>query len=310
MNGRKLASIALLVTLFSLLGVALGVYGHTQRALSLEGNNLYSGGSVAVNAPGTELESLLRSAGVSARIFQALPEGDSVRAVIETGRPDPLPLHSGRQFRAADSRAALVGADVPVSRHRGETTFVFRGESYPVVGLLGLRPHSLASDTVLLRDPELFDNTAQSRVIVDGSSIEDVVGGRMEFTSAAAAGAGTDRRTNIDFVSPVLLRFGWILTVVGAVTTGLLAASHARRLHRVLFHLGSRRPRVLIRGTVRLLAGMAPPPLLIFGVAAAIAGPMHPGGALLVFALAPAALIAGVFVAASAWFLWRPHPWG
>ncbi|WP_187976268.1 hypothetical protein [Mycetocola sp. JXN-3] len=310
MNARSLLFIALLVTLFSILSVALGLYNQTQRALSLEGNNLYSSRSISVSTTGAELESLLARSGTSARIFQELPGDTSVRAVIETGHPDPLPLHSGRQLQAGDVRAALVGADVKVNQDQGVTTYEFQGILYPVVGYLGLHANSLVSRTVLLQGPGLFDDTAASRMIVDGSNIDDAVLERLEPAPAAAAGGGTDRRTNIDFVSPVLLRFGWILTVLGAIATGLLAASQSRRLNVVLFQLGARRLHILIRSVVRLLLWMTLPLLLIFGTAAVLSGPMQSTGALLLNTLAPASLIAGVFTVASAWLLWRRHSWG
>lgn len=126
MSPLRLVTIALLVSLFSTMGGVLGTYNQIQTALSLEGNNLYSSQSVDVDEKPSTIRDALEKAGANARVFRDLTNDGTVRAVMEFGRPSPLPLHSGRQLGSGGDRGALVGADVRVTTDKGRKSYVFK----------------------------------------------------------------------------------------------------------------------------------------------------------------------------------------
>lgn len=313
MTPLRLTTIALLVSLISTMGGMLGTYNQIQIALSLEGNNLYSGQSVDVDEKPSTIHDALEKAGANARVYLDLTNDrdatndGTIRAVMEFGRPSPVPLHSGRQLGSSSDRGALVGADVRVTAEKGRKSYVFEGVSYPVVGYLGLHAESLLSHAVLLKGAELFDDDGKARMVVDGPDMADVLGG-LSVTPATHDG-GTDRRTNIDFVSPVLLGFGWALTVVGSVVTGLLAASYGRRLCAVRCQLGHQRVRILAASTARLLLGATGPLLLVSGITLTLSPPVQSAESILWNTLAPATLIVVSFVLGSARTIWRKPSW-
>lgn len=307
MTPLRLVTIALLVSLFSTMGGVLGTYNQIQIALSLEGNNLYSSQSVDVDEKPSTIRDALEEAGGNARVFRDLTNDGTVRAVMEFGRKSPLPLHSGRQLGSGGDRGALVGADVRVTTEKGRKSYVFEGVSYPVVGRLGLHAKSLLSRAVLLKGAGLFDGDGKARMVVDGPDVADILQG-YSVTPATHDG-GTDRRTNIDFVSPVLLGFGGALTVIGSVITGLLAAAYGRRLCAVRFQLGHQRTRILASSTARPLLGAAGPLLLVCGIILSLSPPVQSAGSILWNTLAPATLIVVSFVLASVRTIWRKPSW-
>lgn len=309
MNAQKLLMVALLMTIFSILSISLGTYSLIQKAMSLEGNDLYSNRSVAVDETGPNLRSALKTAHADARVFSDLTDDGSIRAVMETGTPDSIPLHAGRQFKDSDARAALVGADVEVANESGQVSYIFAGTSYPVVGYLGLSDNSLISNVVLLKGAPILEADSTVRMIVDGPTVEKRLSPQITYHPIAAANGGTDRRTNIDYVSPILLRFGWTLTALGGIATGLLAASHQRRYARIRFQVGRVRHAVLARGIARLLTWAVPPLLVTFCVAWLASPPIQATSTILLHTIAPAVLILSVFTLASAWNLWRRPSW-
>ena len=309
MNVKKTVSVALLVVLFATLSAALGTYNQIQAAMSLEGNGLYSTQSVAVNAKISDVVSVLESSHSNARLYRDISGDGSIRPVWEIGNPSPLPIHSGRQLVAGENRVALVGADVRVQRELGKQYYTFEGSAYLVVGQLGLRAKSLVSRTVLLQNPELFEDKIASRLIIDGTSTRVDIAHAFTEAPLTENDSATNRRTNIDVVSPVLLRFGWALTFLGSVATAILAASNRRQLNAVRFQLGHRRVAIIATSLVSLIASVIFPLTLVYLITSATSPPVQSDQSILWNTLAPQALIMLVFMIMSARNLWRRASW-
>ncbi|GAA3708067.1 hypothetical protein GCM10022377_22380 [Zhihengliuella alba] len=308
MSGRTVAMVGGLTLLFMLLGSALSVYNTKQEAITLEGNKLYSTASIRVTGNPREIVRKARTLGPETRIYVQLPGEARVRNLLVD---DPtglnLPLHEGRSFWAGEEKAAIVGAAIPVVDRDGREYFEYDGEIYEVIGRLGAGPDSLLAADVLLSDPaRAFDGSGP--IVVDRVDAYARYVENFGSQGVARMNEDTNRRTNVDFVSPLLLGLGTAIVTAGAVFTGMLAASLLQRRHHVLHLLGHRRLPVLVRsvGQLGLVAVMAGLPAF---AAAVLAGdPMVSGASVLgVEALVASAVVVSFLTAAH---LRRPvAPW-
>lgn len=243
MTHRSLLLVGFLLALFSVLTCTLLTYDARQRALGQEGNHLLSAEAITVTGNARDIVDTL---GADVRVFRALEDNGAVRAVLaSSGTELSFPVHAGRAFRAADSRVALVGAQVPVTTESGSTTVTYDGERYEVIGRLGVKADSLLAVDILLLDPERFAASGEEPLTVDGSHIRDRFAAAFGPEGIEAVSTAVNKRTNIDVISPLILGLGSTLIVLGWVFTGLLARSRTRARTRVLILLGATRRRRL-----------------------------------------------------------------
>lgn len=275
MTAPRWLRIAALLLLFSFLTTSLGVYHYRQGALTLEGNDLYSPSAVeVVDRPQHAVEKLT-AAHSSGRVFAAIDEegnGGNVRSLTTVGIPDAaLPLYEGRQPTERDDRVALVGSRVPL---RAVAEYEFDGARYPVIGRLGTAEKSRVDDQVLIVDERLSEIGADRRVVVDSGAAAGLYRSQIADGWAVPLAAKTNRRTDIDYVSPILLGFGLSVTVLGFALTGAVAGASSRTAAEVAVLVGTLRRRVVIRGVTRLLLLAAP--LVAAGIGARIAFTTEP----------------------------------
>jgi hypothetical protein len=252
-TASKTLSIAALFALFTCLTVALGVYQHRQGALTLEGNSLYSPDAVAINATAAQTTAVLRKAHVTGRIFASLSDDRRIRVVHIQGAPAlQLPIHSGRQPRAGDDRVALVGAAVPLQHEVAADYYVYENTRYTVIAALGLEKASLVADEVLLIDARLFAAGEQA-LVVDSEATGELYQREINEGTVMPLAADTNRRTNIDYVSPILTTFGGGLTLLGFAFAGSLGGASARTRFAVAHLVGEPRWHTVARGAGLLM---------------------------------------------------------
>lgn len=231
MTRRQLSATAALILLAVSLTTLLGLFDARRRVVAAEGNDLRTGQSVRVTAT---LADLLESADAfeaGTKVFVDLDE--DVRAVaVLAGSWSEVPLHSGRALTGAPGEA-LVGADVEVS---GGAVAV-GGTAYEVVGRLGTRTDSLLSRAVVVADPSRFSASPQP-LLLDGPDSARHYTAQFPDRRVEVVDDGTNRRTNVDTVSPVLATLGAIVAALIAVIAGVQAGRWELRTAAVRFTAG------------------------------------------------------------------------
>ncbi|WIE73413.1 hypothetical protein [Curtobacterium sp. MCJR17_020] len=233
MTKRQLTVTAGLVLLAMLLTVLIGVFDARRRVVAVEGNDLRAGQSAWVTATLDELRRARSAFEPGTKVFVDLEE--KVRAVaVLSGRWVDVPLHDGHSLSGRPGEA-LVGADVAV---RGDDLAV-GGKTYTVVGRLGVRADSLLSGDVVLADPSQFSGSPQ-RLLLDGPNSVRHYNAQFPGRSVEIIDDGTNRRTNVDAVSPVLVALSALVVVLIAVVAGLQAGRWELRTAAVRFTTGFR----------------------------------------------------------------------
>lgn len=233
MTKRQLTVTAGLVLLAMLLTVLIGVFDARRRVLAVEGNDLRAGQSAWVTATLDELRRARSAFEPGTKVFVDLEE--NVRAVaVLSGRWTDVPLHDGHSLSGRPGEA-LVGSDVTV---RGDDLAV-GGKTYTVVGRLGVRADSLLSDDVVLADPSQFSGSPQ-RLLLDGPNSVRHYNAQFPGRSVEIIDDGTNRRTNVDAVSPVLVALGALVIMLIAVVAGLQAGRWELHTAAVRFTTGFR----------------------------------------------------------------------
>lgn len=233
MTRRQLTVTAGLVLLAMLLTVLIGVFDARRRVVAVEGNDLRAGQSAWVTATLDELRRARSAFEPGTKVFVDLEE--KVRAVaVLSGRWTDVPLHDGHSLSGRPGEA-LVGSDVTV---RGDDLAV-GGKTYTVVGRLGVRADSLLSGDVVLADPSQFSGSPQ-RLLLDGPNSVRHYSAQFPGRSVEIIDDGTNRRTNVDAVSPVLVALGALVIMLIAVVAGLQAGRWELRTAAVRFTTGFR----------------------------------------------------------------------
>ncbi|MBT1546032.1 hypothetical protein [Curtobacterium aurantiacum] len=233
MTKQQITAIAGLLLLAMLLTVLIGVFDARRRVIAAEGNDLRTGQSAWVTATLDDLERARSAFEPGTKVFVELE--DRVRAVaILSGQWADVPLHDGHALTGRAGEA-LAGADVSV---HGDDMAV-GGKTYNVVGRLGVRADSLLSDDVVLADPSRFSASPQ-RLLLDGPNSVRHYSAEFPGRSVEIIDDGTNRRTNVDAVSPVLVALGALVVMLIAVVAGLQAGRWELRTAAVRFTTGIR----------------------------------------------------------------------
>lgn len=231
MTKQQITAIAGLLLLAMLLTVLIGVFDARRRVIAAEGNDLRTGQSAWVTATLDDLERARSAFEPGTKVFVELE--DRVRAVaILSGQWADVPLHDGHALTGGPGEA-LAGAGV------SGDDIVVGGTSYNVVGRLGVRADSLLSDDVVIADPSRFSASPQ-RLLLDGPNSVRHYSAEFPGRSVEIIDDGTNRRTNVDVVSPVLVALGALVIMLIAVVAGLQAGRWELRTAAVRFTTGIR----------------------------------------------------------------------
>lgn len=234
MTRPQLTATAGLLLLAMLMTVLIGVFDARRRVVAVEGNDLRSGQSAWVDATLAELLHARDAFAPGTKVFVTLEHG--VRAVVVlSGRWVDVPLHDGRALSEAPGEA-LAGADADV--HDDEV--VVGGKPYEVVGRLGVRADSLLADDVVVSDPSQFSTSTQ-RLLLDGRDSARHYNAAFPGRNVEIINEGTNRRTNVDTVSPVLVALGALVATLVAVIAGVQGGRWELRAATVQFTIGVRR---------------------------------------------------------------------
>ncbi len=253
MTLRRGLVIGLLFALLASIGSALLLYKETQQQLTLEGNRLYSTQSIKVEGNLVKILEQWNTSQDNFTVYKPLDNAGSVRSVYSTNYSKiAYPIHRGRAFTQNDTNAALVGAKVELVKRDTGAYFVFEGRDYEVVGYLGRHAESLLENDVLLADPGLFAKNGSESLVVDGPDVATLYSNFFSNDPIEPMNQSTNRRTTIDFVSPILLGLGFGIMAVGSVFVGLLAASHFRARNRVSFLMGRTRTYTTLLSVIQL----------------------------------------------------------
>lgn len=294
-----------MLLLVGCLAVTIGAYRDRQGMARLEGNRLYSSAAVAAAVSPQQARSLVQELGGENRAFVDLDDAGSVRGVV-VGDPAAFrfPTGDGTSFTAAGQPQAVVGALVETRDVDGATVIDAAGAAVPVVGQVGSGQDSLLAYDVVVMDDELFSTTQVAVVTFDGP--DAAAAARSAFGDAVLpVRAGAADRTNVDVMSPVIVRLGVGGLALSAVLSGLVVGSSLRRWLDVSFVLGRTRPQLLGAASTQLVVVAAPAALLAAGAGVAVAlpgGPLLPGWWSLLFAFATTFVAMHVAV-------WRSRPW-
>lgn len=234
MTRGQLAVVAGLLVLATLLTVLTGIFDGRRRLVAAEGNDLRTGESAWVTASLHELDRERSAFAPGTKVFVSLDDGVRGVAVL-AGRWTDVPLHDGHA-PVGTKGEALVGADIEVSND----TISVDGTAYTVVGRLGLRAGSLLSDDVVIVDPSLFSEAPQ-RLLLDGPGSVRRYTAAFPGRSVEVISQGTDRRTNVDTVSPALVALSVLVVMLVTVIAGALAGWWELRAAAVRFRIGIRR---------------------------------------------------------------------
>ncbi|MBB2925535.1 hypothetical protein [Cellulomonas cellasea] len=254
MTPRKALTIGTLLLLLTFLASALGVYDIRQQALELEGNRLYSTESFTAYANAHRILTQATGASGDLRVVKDLTDDGRVRAILaEDYEKLAIPIHAGRTFSSRDHDTALAGSNVALTTRDGVTYYSFEGRDYEVIGRLGLQADSLLAQDIVLNDPALFAAEGDEPLVVDGHGALEAYMAAFGGDDVAAMSGDTNRRTNVDFVSPLLLLFGTCIVAAGLAFTGVLANALLRPHTHVLHVLGSTHLRIFAAGITWLL---------------------------------------------------------
>ncbi|MFK4483631.1 hypothetical protein [Curtobacterium sp. AB7] len=233
MTKQQITATAGLLLLAMLLTVLIGVFDARRRVIAAEGDDLRAGQSAWVTATLDDLERARSAFEPGTKVFVELEDG--VRAVaILSGRWTDVPLHDGHALTGRPGEA-LAGADAGV---HGDDIAV-GGKQYTVVGRLGVRADSLLSDDVVIADPSQFSASPQ-RLLLDGPNSVHHYSAQFPGRSVEIIDDGTNRRTNVDAVSPVLIALGALVVALIALIAGLQAGRWELRTAAVRFTTGIR----------------------------------------------------------------------
>lgn len=282
------------------IGAAATRYELNQRELTFEGNRLLSTESIVTTAA---LADIRRAWSTGDRVTAYLEVDGGVRAVSSTDLGDTAyPVHEGRSFQPGDDGVALAGAHVPVAERDGTEIFVVGDREYEVVGRLGRQPDSLVGYEVLIADSTLFSASRPQPLVLDGADMAQRYAKAFPGAEFSEVDASTNRRTSIDFVSPLVIGLSRGMALVGAMLTGLIAAALLRDRNRVAELVGRSRRRVLAASVLEVAVTLGVVGGLV-GLTWQAAAPVpHPVRAVAVL-VAPALAAVAALVAAL-----RPEP--
>ncbi|MBF4592880.1 hypothetical protein ITJ58_03835 [Curtobacterium flaccumfaciens] len=233
MTKQQITAIAGLLLLAMLLTVLIGVFDARRRVIAAEGNDLRTGQSAWVTATLDELMRARSAFEPGTKVFVGL-DGDVRAVVVLSGQWTDVPLHDGHALTGRPGEA-LVGAAVDV--RDGDITV--GGTTYEVVGRLGVRADSLLSDDVIISDSSRFSASPQ-RLLLDGPSSARHYSAQFPGRSVEIIDDSTNRRTNVDTVSPVLVALGVLVVALIALIAGLQAGRWELRAAAVRFTTGIR----------------------------------------------------------------------
>lgn len=242
--------VAIVVLLFLTTGLvgALAVFDARARGLAAEGRELLSPEAVAVRASAAELIRRGPEFASGTRAFRDVPGVPRARAAIVLhGDWSNVPRYSGIRLASTGVGQALVGSAVPTEHVHGARRVEVAGVSYEVSGSLGLGSNSLLAEDILIVDPSAFAAAAGGRTVLDGPGIASRAAAVFGSGRVEPVDGGANRRTNVDFVTPIVLALGLAVATMASVVAGITMAEYEMDRARIRYLTGQRPASLFLR---------------------------------------------------------------
>lgn len=240
MRISKLLLITPLFIFLCSLSISFFVYKNYQNNLYLEVNNLYKKNTEIISSNIREIDV---SHNKDLMIFKDLSGTGDVRAIKISDKSSQFPIYKGRQMTINDEKIALVGSEVAL-KNKGNNMYVkFDGEYFRVIGYLGTKKESLLSNQIILKDDTLFDNRAKEELILSSDKKIPKTNSKKTKLNSNILG----RRTNVDYISPMILGLNIIMLVCISFLTGIIAEKLNNKYNRYLYIKGILPQKILLK---------------------------------------------------------------
>lgn len=213
-----------------MLTIALFLYREKQVSLYMESNNLYTKNAMKVVG---NYKKLLSKYSQPINVFKTIANTDDIRVVSSTTQSLKFPVYAGKNF-GKQNQKALVGSAVPIVKISGKSFFDYENKLYEVIGYLGTEKNSLLADKVLLKDDALFASTKTGVLIIDSPrSLK-----KYDDLKTDTVGNMLGRRTNIDYISPMIIIYTSLLILLLTIVIGIFIYLYTHIYNKILYIKG------------------------------------------------------------------------
>lgn len=230
MINKNTVKVSFLFVLLYMLTIALFLYREKQVSLYMESNNLYTKNAMKVVG---NYKKLLSKYSQPINVFKTIANTDDIRVVSSTTQSLKFPVYAGKNF-GKQNQKALVGSAVPIVKISGKSFFDHENKLYEVIGYLGTEKNSLLADKVLLKDDALFASTKTEVLIIDSPrSLK-----KYDDLKTDTVGNMLGRRTNIDYISPMIIIYTSLLILLLTIVIGIFIYLYTHIYNKILYIKG------------------------------------------------------------------------
>ena len=230
MINKNTVKVSFLFVLLYMLTIALFLYREKQVSLYMESNNLYTKNAMKVVG---NYKKLLSKYSQPINVFKTIANTDDIRVVSSTTQSLKFPVYAGKNF-GKQNQKALVGSAVPIVKISGKSFFDYENKLYEVIGYLGTEKNSLLADKVILKDDALFASTKTGVLIIDSPrSLK-----KYDDLKTDTVGNMLGRRTNIDYISPMIIIYTSLLILLLTIVIGIFIYLYTHIYNKILYIKG------------------------------------------------------------------------
>ncbi|MCL1989410.1 MAG: hypothetical protein FWG67_00820 [Defluviitaleaceae bacterium] len=261
----KSGRIELLLIFLMTFNMTLHDYLVVQGLLILESNQLLTGHEIRTNKNVEELLSLEALDEINYRLFARVafysPYDDIWLFYTNDFSNWMPPLSEGSFFNSAHNKQALVGQNVALTERNDGLVYVFNGEAYEVVGILGLLNPSLLDDMVLLNGSD-FWKQHELDLMVDAND--------SELLATALGSSSVNERSDIgailetDFFTPMIVIYSWLISSLLILIIAYLYDLDVKDEVKVRFLIGENQFRLFGRMLISLLVKIRSALVILF----------------------------------------------
>ena len=222
MNILRNSKTDILMVLLLAFVLMIAYYRNIQEMLILESNHLLTGNEVVLinDERLTEYESLN---GINYRMFITLQEVDSSRIyafyAVSPSRWSP-PMSEGSFFSQNNTQEAVVGRGVEIEETAYGYVYNFNGQTYQVIGVLGLTTPSPLDEVVLLNTSSYIEKPGLVVTLdYDRGGVLDIY---LDHIGARQA-RGVSTLLEVDFFTPLIVMYSWIIMILMVMVIGYLS---------------------------------------------------------------------------------------
>ena len=240
MKIKKNIPILFLFLIIISLSALFFIYKNYQSDLYLETNNLYQKNTRIIITNIRNINFKDKSMWVFKKI------DPSIRLIKTNGGETNFPIYEGRQINKKEQKVALVGSTVPKERKGNNFFFINNNESFQIVGYLGTQKTSLLQNEVIIKDDSLFDNKKEELILTSDSYISTSSKKQKDIHSNVLG-----RRTNIDYISPLILSFMVIIITGVSIVTGSIIEKNNYAYNHFIFLKGISMKKIIISNLIK-----------------------------------------------------------